>query len=455
MPAVVAIVGRPNVGKSTLFNRLIGKRKAIESDIPGTTRDRLYGTVEMGDYRFFLVDTGGLELDVADESMESSVQEQSITAINGASVIIFMVDIREELTSEDFHAADLLRRSHKPVILVANKCDNPNLEEQKFNLYELGFGDPVAITALHSYGVDALESRILGSLKALNVEKIQEPSANRSGRIALSILGRPNVGKSTLVNALFGKKRVVTSDIPGTTRDATEIPFEYDGKNFTLIDTAGIRRKGSIEPGLEKFSILRSMQAISDADVCVLLMDFEEGSTNQDAHNAQYILEEQKGLILVVNKTDLLEGKEREDAEHNWIHQLQKDFAFVPWVPVVFTSALGRKNIFPILDLAIEIAEEQKKVIPEQDLTIWLDSVLKKQPPTGARGKHRFSISSVVQDGIRPPTFVFRCQWPEIMHFSYKRYLENELRAQFGFRGAALRLIFRKSGDRGSHRTRY
>lgn len=448
---MVAIVGRPNVGKSTLFNRLVGKRKAIESDVSGTTRDRIYDSAQIGDFTVMLVDTGGIESGKAGTDMEANIQEQSETAIAGADIIVFVVDVREELTSEDFHAADLLRRSKKTVILVANKCDNPRFEEARFNFYELGFGEPVALTALHSFGIDDLEDRISEELRRLEKPK-EEVQKEEEGRIRIAFLGRPNVGKSTMVNALFGKKMVVVSEVPGTTRDSTEIPFEYKDIPFTLIDTAGIRRRGKVEKGIEKYSILRSMQSIDQADICVLMLDFEEGVTMQDCHVSQYILEQKKGLILVLNKVDQFSGKEREVAEHMIIHQLQKKMDYLPWAPVVFTSALERKNIFQVLELAKEVYEERKKEIPEDELQIWLSHALKKHPPRGSRGKQRFNVLSVRQDGVQPPTFVFSCAWPEIMHFSYGRYLENELRSSYGFTGTSLRVIFRKPGDRGTRR---
>lgn len=450
MSAVVAIVGRPNVGKSTLFNRIIGKRRAIESDIPGTTRDRLYNSVDIEGYRVMVVDTGGLELK-AGSDIEANVQEQSKTAIEGADIIVFVVDVREELTAEDFHAAQLLRKSKKPVILVANKCDNPKFEELRFNLFELGFGEPIPLTALHSFGIDELESRIAEDLKSEGFEKDQEIISDEN-RIRMVFLGRPNVGKSTMVNALFGKKMVVVSEIPGTTRDATEIPFEYKDNAFTLVDTAGIRRRGRIEPGLEKFSILRSMQSVEQADICVLLIDAVEGVTKQDCHVSEYILEQRKGLILVVNKIDMFKDKEREDREHMLVHELQNSMAYLPWAPVIFASGLERRNIFQVLELAMEITEERRRVVPETDLRVWLNQALKKHPPRGARGKHRFNVISVEQVDILPPTFVFYCDWPEIMHFSYGRYLENELRAQFGFNGTCIRTFFRKPSERGSKR---
>lgn len=447
MSAIVSIVGRPNVGKSTLFNRLVGKRRAIESDIPGTTRDRLYDNVSIEGFPVMIVDTGGLETKKGSD-IEANVQEQSEAAIAGSDVIIFVVDVREELTAEDFHAATLLRKSKKTVILVANKCDNAKFEELRYNMFELGFGEPVALTALHSFGVDELESRVADELKKLGFEK-GEVEAVDDKRIKIAFLGRPNVGKSTIVNALFGKKMVVVSEIAGTTRDSTAIPFEYKDTPFTLIDTAGIRRRGKVEPGLEKYSIIRSMQSVEQADICVLLIDATEGVTKQDCHVSEYVLEQRKGLILMVNKMDMYEGKEREDREHMLVHDLQNTMAYLPWAPVVFGSGLERRNIFPVLDLAMQITEERNRIVPVQDLRVWLSYAIKKHPPRGSRGKHKFNVLGVEQVDILPPTFVFYCDWPEIMHFSYGRFLENELRSQFGFTGTSLRMLFRKPGERG------
>lgn len=444
MSAVVAIVGRPNVGKSTLFNRLVGKRRAIESSVPGTTRDRLYDKTLMDDYAVLLVDTGGLELGKEGDTIEASVQEQSKIAIDGADVILFIVDVREDPTAEDFHAASLLRKSKKPVLLVANKCDNPRFEEQRYNLYELGFGEPIPVTALHSFGLEELESRVGDELKKLDFEQDGLTEKPKEDRIRIAFLGRPNVGKSTMVNGLFGKKMVVVSEVPGTTRDSTEIDFEYKDHKFTLVDTAGIRRRGKVEPGIEKYSILRTMQSVDEADVCVLMLSFDEGILNQDCHVSQYILEQKKGLLLVVNKMDLVDPKKKEQAEHMYIHRLKTKMSYLPWAPVVFASALERRNIFQVLELSAEISEERRKTVPKKDLRVWLQMALDKHPPNMSRGKHRFTVSNVEQVSTEPPTFVFTCNWPEVMHFSYGRYLENGLRENFGFVGTALKLIFRK-----------
>lgn len=441
MNGIVAIVGRPNVGKSTLFNRLVGRRLAIESEIPGTTRDRIYANTMLDDHEVMLVDTGGLEMETGGD-IEENIQEQSHVAIEGADVILFVVDVMNGLTAEDYHAADILRKARKPVVLIANKCDNPQLEESRYNLYELGFDEPVPVTALHSSGFDELENRVGKELKKLDFPTGKTHRSN-DGRIKIAFLGRPNVGKSTMINGLFGKRMVVASEVPGTTRDATEIPFEYKEHKFTLIDTAGVRRRGKVEKGIEKYSVLRTMQAVNQADICVLLLDATEPIANQDCHVSAYALEEEKGLILAVNKIDEFKGEERDKAENLMIHRLRKKMAYVPWAPVVFTSGLKRKNLFNVLEIAAGISAERRKKVDQDDLNVWLDMVLAKHPPKGLKGNRRFAIKGVEQLETTPPYFIFRCEWPEIRHFSYERYLENELRAQFGFGGTSLRLNFK------------
>ena len=443
MSAVVAIVGRPNVGKSTLFNRIIGKRSAIESEIAGTTRDRLMHPYNLNGIKTLLVDTGGLELDKESGTIEGDVQKQSRLAIDGADLIVFMVDIQSELTSEDYHAADMLRKSKKPVLFVANKCDSSHLEEKQYHLYELGFGEPILLSAIHGEGISALLSKSEKELTKQGFEPAQEGEED-DGRIKIAFLGRPNVGKSTMINALFGKERVVVSEVAGTTRDATHIPFEYEGEPFTLIDTAGIRRRGKIEKGIEKYSVLRTLQSAAEADIAVLMMDFEEGLTSQDMHVSEAILNEKKGLILVVNKTDILPSDEAENRKHYLFRVLKNKMAYVPWAPLVFTSAKERKYIFEILNLSIEINKERRKTISDEKMAIWLEQTLAAHPPKGRKGKREFNVLRARQVDSNPPVFLFYCDWPQYMHFSYERYLENRLRESFGFRGTALELKFKR-----------
>lgn len=440
MSAVVALVGKPNVGKSTLFNRFLGERKAIESPIAGTTRDRLYAQVKMGSRSVVLIDTGGLELDEKDD-LEENVQKQSGLAIAGADLILFLVDATEELTSEDYHALDLIRRSKKPILLVVNKADNERLKDEALRFYELGIEHLFSVSALHGEGVSELESEMLKQIELLDLQ--EEAILDGLEGVKIAFVGRPNVGKSTMINALLGKERVVVSEQAGTTRDASYIPFEYDEQKFVLVDTAGLRKRGRIEKGLEKYSSLRSFQALGEADIAVLMIDFEEGLCSQDMHISEFALQEAKGLILVVNKIDTVPQEVRDDLENRFISVMKRRMAYVPWAPVVFTSAQKRSHIFAILDLAKQIAVERQKTIPQDDLNVWLEMTLAKHPPSRFRGKRQLSIHHVRQVSTAPPRFIFECSHPKLMHFSYARYLENELRAQFGFQGTAVQFSFK------------
>ncbi len=443
MLPVVAIVGRPNVGKSSLFNRLVGKRRAIESVISGTTRDVVSERVYFFDHEVLLVDTGGLELD-AEGDIESDVQSQARAAIEGADLVIFVVDVRTDLTASDFHAADILRKSGKACLMVANKCDHVSrLEEKTYNFYELGFGEPVAISAIHGTGLDELKDLAEGRLSELGFEP--EESESHEG-LRLSFVGRPNVGKSSLINALFGKKKVIVSEIPGTTRDSVEVPFEYEGNSFVLIDTAGVRRRGKVEKGIEKYSVMRSLQSIEDSDVVVLVVDADEGIRAQDLHVCEFVLTQSKGLIVVLNKMDLFE--ELEKARFRLTNLLKKRMAFIPWAPVVFSSAKNKTHLIPILEIAQKIHEERQIEVSEQELEYWLDDVINKHVPSGGKGLKRAEVLGVKQLGVNPPSFAFKVRHPSKLHFSYMRYLENQLREKFGFEGTAIKLNFDKEHKR-------
>jgi GTPase len=446
MLPVVAIVGRPNVGKSSLFNRLVGKRKAIESMVSGTTRDPISYRASLFDYEVLLVDTGGLEL-TTEGDIEEDVQSQARAAIEGADLIIFVVDVREDITSADFHAADLLRKSSKPSIMVANKCDHvSSLEEKTYNFYELGFGEPVAISAVHGTGLDVLRSAMEDQLRK---DKFEPVKTRKTKGIRLAFAGRPNVGKSSLINAMFGKKKVIVSDVPGTTRDSVEVPFQYADQDFVLVDTAGVRRRGKVEKGIEKYSVMRSLQAVEDSDIVVLVIDGNEGVRAQDLHVCETVLNQSKGLILVVNKMDMFEDQEK--GRYRLSCLLNKRMPFVPWAPVVFTSAKERMNLFPVLDLAISIQENRGVEIGAKELSFWLDDVTTKHVASGGRGFKRSEVVSVEQSGTHPPEFKFRVKFPDRLHFSYVRYIENRLREDFGFEGTAIKLDFQKVSKRIRH----
>jgi len=434
---IVTLVGRPNVGKSTLFNRLIGERRAIVDEAPGTTRDRLYGTVEWNGRVFTLVDTGGLTFDGVDE-VTQRIMEQAREGIESSDVILFVVDAREGPTAVDFDVADLLRRTEKPVILVANKADNPERTLNVVEFYQLGVGEPMAVSGIHGHGLGDLLDEVVRDLPRGGAEPEREVD------VSLAIVGRPNVGKSSLVNVLAGENRVAVSQMPGTTRDAVDILIQYKDKAILLVDTAGLRRRGRIEPGIEKYSVLRAMQAVERSDVAALVIDASTGVTAQDAHVAGYVLDAGKGIVVVVNKWDLVKKGSTTMAEYT--RGIRTALKFMDWVPVLFTSAATRQRVSKILDLALEIALEREKRIPTAALNVAMQEAFISHPPPSARGKS-LKLFYVTQVGIRPPTFVFFVNDPRLAHFSYVRYLENQIRARYGFQGTPIRLLFKPRGE--------
>lgn len=436
MLPVVAIVGRPNTGKSTLFNRLIGKRYSIESNIPGTTRDRIYQRLTLRDYTIMLVDTGGLSFEAKSE-IEGNVHMQTTIAIAEADIVLFVTDVRQELTADDFEAANMLRKAKKSTLLIANKCDHVKIEEKSFNLYELGFGEPLSISAIQGIGVDHVEANIAKELARQKCKRGKTTEPSKSIRIAF--VGRPNVGKSSLVNAILNENRTIVSDTPGTTRDATDIEVEYNGRTFTLIDTAGVRRTGKVEKGLEYFSVLRSLQSVEECDTALLILDYESGVARQDLRVAHYILESFKGLILAVNKCDLME--QQDDEENQLISSLKKKFVFIPWTPVIFASALTKQNIFKIFDLAMEIDAERKKQINPKDFQIFVKKLLYEHVPMGPSRK-KLKIYSAMQKGVNPPHFIFSVNDKDSIHFSFRRYVERRIREEYGFTGTGIKLDF-------------
>ncbi len=436
--ATIAIVGKPNVGKSTLFNRLIGKRHAIIANEAGTTRDRVSQHFDASGHDTLLVDTGGMEYG-KQENIEEDVQAQARIAIEEADLILLVVDIANDLTVDDFSAANLLQKSKKPVILVANKSDSQLAEENIFNTYELGFGKPVKISAIHKKGIGELNTEISDKLKKLGFEK--EDSVKKKDDItSICILGKPNAGKSSLVNALLGIEKVIVSNIPGTTRDMTDTEIEVKGKKYNLIDTAGLRRPGKRERGIEKFSALRCATAIDKSDIVVLLIDGDKGITAQDLHITQMALEAEKGLIIGINKSDLLETEDKE-----WlIRKVQRKFSFTPWAPLIFLSAKNKKNIFELFKLSDKIMEEREKRIETAELNSFFRKITQKHLPASAKMKKpKFMYGSQVASS--PPKFVLFFKNSPNLHFSYPRYLENELRKEYGFNGTSIHLKFKNS----------
>jgi GTPase len=435
---IVAIVGRPNVGKSTLFNRLVGERRAIVEDIPGTTRDRLYGTTTWGGVEFTIVDTAGLQ-DAAEIDRSTTVEiaqrtrDQAQSAMDEADVIIFMVDTKSGITSGDHDVADLLRRTDKPTILVANKIDNVNRKDMAVEFYELGLGDPMAISSYHGVGTSDLLDRIVE-----NLPHFEDDPSIAGPRIA--IVGRPNVGKSRLINALIGEERSIVSDIPGTTRDSLDTHMEWNGKALTLIDTAGIRRRGRIEQGIEHFSVLRSMRAIDRCDVVLMVIDSTEGFTAQDLHIAGYVEEQKKGIVIVVNKWDLVEKDS--STMDLYRDEAKRQLDFLPYAPLVFISAKFGQRVPNVLEMALLVETERRKRISTSSINKLLRDSVAKHPPSSKPGKW-LKFYYATQADVSPPTFVFFCNDPQNVHFSYKRYLENQIRDQFGFVGNPVRMTFR------------
>ncbi|MFA5367470.1 MAG: ribosome biogenesis GTPase Der [Dehalococcoidia bacterium] len=431
---IVAIIGRPNVGKSTLFNRLVGRRVAIVEDEPGTTRDRLYADVTWKDKSFSIVDTGGLLADPS-TAVEELIKHQAATAIEEADVIIFVIDVLDGITVVDKDLAELLRRSGKPLVLAANKADNEQRGYSAAQFYELTLGDPVPISAYHGTGIHDLMDAVASHLPEVHADAEQAV-------MKIAIVGRPNVGKSMLLNAILGKERVIVSDKPGTTRDAIDTIFEWNGERILIIDTAGIRRRGRIDRGIERYSVDRASQAIERSDVAILVTEATDMLTAQDLHIAGFACEAYKGLVVVVNKWDLVEGQ---SDKRQCLSEIRGKLKFIPDIPVVFISALHGSGIKNVLKATRAVYEERCKRIPTAYLNNAVRDVIAAHAPPSVRGR-KLNITYTTQAEINPPTFVFSINDKSLLHFSYERYLENQLRRNFGFRGTPLKLVFRQKG---------
>lgn len=433
---LVALVGRPNVGKSTLFNRLVGERVAIVEDLPGTTRDRLYGEYEWRGRQVAVVDTGGI-VPEADEPIAESVFEQAQVAIDEADVIVFVVDGRTGVTPVDDEIADLLRRTDKPVILAVNKLDNVQREAHAVEFHALGIAEPVPVSAHRGLNMGDLLDRIDEDLPAAEGED-EDPGVTR-----VAIVGRPNVGKSSLVNELLGEKRTVVSDVPGTTRDAVDTTLYYNGEPVVLVDTAGIRRRGKIERGIEKYSVLRAMRAIDRADVAALVIDATEPLAAQDAHVAGFVAEQAKGLVVAVNKWDLIHKESHTMTQYERL--IREELKFLPFVPIVFISAKTGQRVGQVVDMALRIHQERQKRIPTGVLNEAVRRALAEFPPT-SRGGKLVKLFYITQVAVDPPTFVAKVNDPANVHFSFERFLENRIRDAFGFFGTPIRIHFRARG---------
>lgn len=449
--ALVALVGRPNVGKSTLFNRIVGRRLAVVSEVAGTTRDRLYADAEWGGVDFTVVDTGGIEVvegrHTAPLSEDSEmylplIRRQASVAIQDADVIVQVVDGQTGITAADREVAEILRASKKPVIVAANKLESTRLWDTAYEFYELAIGEVFPVSALHGAGTGDLLDAIVSAIPER--AKVDEDEEDESIKIA--ILGRPNAGKSTLLNKLIGEERAIVSPIAGTTRDAIDTRLEWQGEEITLIDTAGIRRRGKIEPGVEKFSVLRTIKALRRADVALLLIDAELGITAQDTHIGGMLADENAGVIILVNKWDLV-AKDTYTL-HDYEMRVRHELNFLPFAPILFISAQTGQRVDKILPLVLEVNEARYQRIPTGPLNKFMRDVVTKHPPP-SKGGRRVKFFYATQPAVAPPTFVFFVNKPEWVHFSYQRYLENELREAFSFAGTPVRLIFRaRSEDR-------
>ncbi len=436
---VVAIVGRPNVGKSTLFNALAGEQISIVKDMPGVTRDRIYADVTWLNYNFTLIDTGGIEPESKDIIL-SQMREQAEIAIASADVIIFMVDVRQGLVDSDSKVANMLRRSGKPVVLVVNKVDSfQKMMTDVYEFYNLGIGDPVPVSSVGKLGIGDMLDEVVKHFP----ESAAEDEEDERPRIA--IVGKPNVGKSSIINKIVGESRVIVSDIAGTTRDAIDTDITYNGNEYVFIDTAGLRRKNKIKEELERYSIIRTVTAVERADVVLVVIDATEGVTEQDAKIAGIAHERGKGIIVVVNKWDAIEKNDKTIYEHT--NRIKDILSFMPYAEILFISAKTGQRVGKIFDTIDMVIENQNLRIQTGVLNEILSEAVAMQQPPSDKGK-RLKIFYMTQVSVKPPTFVIFVNNKELMHFSYTRYLENKIRDTFGFSGTALRFIIRERGEK-------
>jgi len=460
----MAIVGRPNVGKSTLFNRIVGERRAVVSDIPGTTRDRVIAEAEWNGRSFLVVDTGGIEILPPNVEkgrrpiptaplLEDSVpfipliRAQAEMAIDAADLILFITDANTGLTAADCEVADLLRRSTRPVLLVANKVDNEYRDQQALEFYELDMGEVYTVSAIHGTGVADLLDVVVEQLPPVEPEAEVAEEA-----IHVTILGRPNVGKSSLLNRLLGAERAIVSPVSGTTRDALDTEMEWEGHKVVLIDTAGIRRRGKIDPGVEKYSVLRAARALQRTDVALLLIDAIEGITAQDTHIAGMIADEGVSVVVVVNKWDAVDAESRARRQ-TFEEQIRAELKFLSYVPVLFISALTGLHVNQIMPTVLDVTEARYQRLPSGQVNDLIRTAMAEHPAPSKRGQ-RLKVFYVTQTAVAPPTFVFSVNDPELLHFSYQRFLENCIRGAYPFPGTPIRMDFRSHRQKGKAKTK-
>ena len=430
----VCLIGKPNVGKSSIFNRLIKEKKAIIMDTPGITRDRIYGIVNYKDKRFSLIDTGGISL--GNDDFDKDILAQAELAIDEADVVLFVVDGLGDLDASDLHIKEMLHKAHKKVIVVVNKLDNNKRQDYLYNFYELGFSEVIGVSAEHNLGFDALLEKICADI---NEEEIEEDNT-----LKFCIIGRPNVGKSSLINALLNESRVIVSDVAGTTRDAIDTKFKYNHEEFTVIDTAGMRKKGRIYESVEKYSLIRSLKAIERSDVCVVVIDASTGIIEHDKHINSYAIEAGKGIVIAVNKWDTV--KNPDGAIKDWKELIKYEFQFVPYAKVVFLSALTKKRINTLMPEVISAYENNKKEVKTSVLNNIIMEAVSIHIPPSYKGK-RLKIYFVSQTDSKPPKFTLQVNDKKLVHFSYERYLENQIRDNIDLTGTPIILQFKNKGE--------
>lgn len=428
----VAIVGRPNVGKSTIFNRIVGERISIVEDISGVTRDRIYSSAEWLTHEFNIIDTGGIQM--GDEPFLEEIRLQAEIAIEEADVIVFLTNGREGVTDADEHVAKILYKTKKPIVLAVNKIDNPEMREYIYDFYSLGFGEPYPISGSHGLGLGDLLDEVANNFPEDAGEEIEDDV------IRFSLIGRPNVGKSSLVNALLGEERVIVSDIAGTTRDAIDTPYEYEGQKYKIIDTAGMRKKGKVYETTEKYSVLRALKAIDRSDVVLIVINGEEGIREQDKRIAGYAEEAGKGVMFVVNKWDTLEKDNH--TMNEFTAKIRDNFMFLDYAPIAFVSAKTKQRVTSLFDSIRLISENHAFRIQSSVLNEVIEDAVARNPAPTDKGR-RLRIYYATQVAVKPPTFIVFVNHPEMMHFSYERFLQNRLRESFGFEGTPIRLITR------------
>jgi len=435
---LVAVVGRPNVGKSTFFNMVVGRRVSIVEDIPGVTRDRIYAEAEWRNIQFALIDTGGIEPNSV-EIIPAQMREQAEIAMDLADVIMFMVDGRDGLTPADRDVAQMLRQAGKKVILVVNKVDTAKLPDDFYDFYELGLGEPMAISSTNMLGIGDVLDEVVK-----NFPRVSEEEEEDTTKIA--VIGKPNVGKSSLVNEILGENRVIVSEIAGTTRDSIDSPFEHEGEKYLLIDTAGIRRKSRVNENIEKYSVVRAIAAIERCDVCLLMVDALDGITEQDKKIAGVAHEAGKGIIVVVNKWDLIENKET-NTMRDFQRVMDRELTFMSYAPALFISVKEHQRVDKVLELAKTVAENRALRVSTGQLNSLIGDATMLKPPPSDKGK-RLKIYYATQVGVKPPLFSFQINSRELMHFSYARYLENRIRDCYGFMGTSIKFVFREKGEK-------